>query len=101
MLKKMLFISICTLPALVFAAPSDFKGLVGLFTTGLVNPIIKLLTGIAVLFFIWGIVKYIASAGNAEEAKKGKSIMVYGVIALFVLSSFWGIVQFFYQDIFG
>jgi len=55
---------------------------------------IGVLSAIALLVFIWGIVKYMTSAGSADKAKEGKSIMIYGVIALFVLFSVWGLVYF-------
>ena len=29
-----------------------------------------------------------------KKAKEGKSIMIYGVIAIFVMSSIWGLVKF-------
>ncbi len=91
---------LATVPTLTLAAPSDLKELIGL-ATDLINPILGLLTGLAVLYFVWGIVKYMKSAGDPKSAGEGKSIMLYGILGLFVLFSFWGIVQFFYTDIFG
>jgi len=46
---------------------------------------------LALVVFIWGLVQYIWSAGNPDAASKGKSIMIWGVIALFVMSAIWGI----------
>lgn len=88
-------------PLVMFAAaPKNLGELIGI-ATSLINPILSLLTGLAVLYFVWGIVKYIKSAGDAKAAAEGKSIMLYGILGLFVLFSFWGIVQFIYTDIFG
>ncbi|MBP9771526.1 MAG: hypothetical protein KBD16_01215 [Candidatus Pacebacteria bacterium] len=88
-------------PAVVLAAPAKNLGeLIKMFTS-LVNPLIGLLTGLALLFFIWGIVQYILYAGDEKKKKSGKDTMVYGVIALFVLFSFWGIVRFLSESIFG
>lgn len=100
--KKIVYIlSAALIPSFAFAAaPQNLKELIEGFT-GLINPILALLTGLAVLYFVGGIVKYIKNAGDAKKAAEGKSIMIYGVLALFVLFSFWGIVQFIYQDIFG
>ncbi len=51
--------------------------------------------GIALFFFFWGIVTFIfkesVGDGAREQAKKR---MVWGVVALFVLTSVWGIVGF-------
>lgn len=95
-----LILTAFVVPTVVFAAPENLGALIKIFTD-LVNPIIGLLTGLAVIYFVWGIVKYIASAGDEGKAKEGKSVMIYGVIALFVLFSFWGIVQLFYESIFN
>ncbi len=61
-----------------------------------VQKIIKILIpiafGLAVLFFFWGMAKYIWSAGGAKD--EGKRIMVWGVVALFVMTMIWGIVSF-------
>lgn len=46
----------------------------------------------ALLFFFWGVAKYIRSEGSGKD--EGKKIMVWGVIALFVMSSVWGLVYF-------
>ncbi len=61
--------------------------------TEIINPAIYLLFGIAVLMFIWGIISYIASAGNPGKAEQGKKIMLYGIIGLFVMASALGIVK--------
>lgn len=80
--------------------PDDLAGLIKLFTD-LVNPLIGLLTGLAVLLFVWGIVTYIAAQSNEQMKASAKNTMFYGVIALFVLFSFWGIVEFLQNSIFG
>lgn len=48
----------------------------------------------------WGIVKFIASAGNEEKLKKAKTILTWGVIGIVVLASVFGIIQFI-QSYFG
>jgi len=60
----------------------------------ILNMLLWVFATLALLVFFWGIIKYIASAGNAEKAKEGKSIMIYGAVALFVLFSIFGIIQF-------
>ncbi len=57
--------------------------------------LIPMAFAICLLYFFWGIAKYIGvSAGSEEAAKEGKRVMVWGVIALFVVSSIWGIISF-------
>ena len=87
-------------PLFAFAAPGNLAELIKLFTD-LINPLIGLLTGVAVLLFIWGIVKYILYASDEKKKLSAKDTMVYGIVALFVLFSFWGIVQFLKGAVFG
>ncbi|HXK39924.1 MAG TPA: pilin [Candidatus Paceibacterota bacterium] len=92
--------SIAFLPLLVFAAPKNLKELIKVFTD-LINPVIGLLTGFAVLLFVWGIVEYILYSGDEKKKKSAKDTLFWGVIALFVLFSFWSIVQLLKRSIFG
>lgn len=57
----------------------------------LATPIV---VGLALLAFFWGLVKYIFNAGNEDARKEGKQIMIWGIVALFVMVSIWGIVNF-------
>ena len=57
--------------------------------TGILIPIAFAL---CLLYFFWGVAKYIKSAGTDKE--EGKSIMVWGVVGLFVAASIWGIIFF-------
>ncbi|MEK7634941.1 MAG: hypothetical protein AAB446_00705 [Patescibacteria group bacterium] len=63
---------------------NDFSGIVS-------NILVPLVFTSALLFFFYGVAKYIWSAGDKEESKK---IMIWGIVALFVMSSVWGIVYF-------
>ena len=100
--RKIIYIGMGTLlmiPVGVFAAES-IGGLISEFT-GLINDLIGLLSGIAFLVFIWGLVKFIYNAGSEEGRREGKNRMVWGIVGLFVLLSIWGIVSFFQESIFG
>ena len=61
---------------------------------GLLQQAIGVLAALALLVFVWGLVKFIARAGSDEGRKEGKQVMIWGVVALFVLVSLWGIVGF-------
>ena len=81
-------------PAVAFAARAvtDFKSFICLLVD-LINPILVLLSGLAVLAFLWGVTKYIWNAGNEGKKEEGRQVMVYGLIGLFVFFSFWGIIK--------
>ena len=59
---------------------------------GLINDLIPLIIAIAVIGFLWGLAMFIFKAGNDEEQKKARSIMIWGILALFVMVSVWGLV---------
>jgi hypothetical protein len=61
---------------------------------GLVNKAIPIVAGIFLLAFFWGLVKFIFAAGNEEAKSEGKKLMIWGVIAFFVMLSIYGLVRF-------
>lgn len=55
------------------------------------NALIGLFITLAIVVFFWGLIKYLANAG--EEKAAGLQIMLYGIIAIFVMVSIWGIIR--------
>lgn len=57
----------------------------------ILNAIIPLLLALGVVYFVWGVVRFMIS--DAEEAKtKGKDQIIYGLVGLAVIISLWGLV---------
>lgn len=73
----------------------DITSIIDWVTCTLVKSVIPLLITLAVVGFIWGIVKYFLNPDNEEKRKQGKTFMVWGLIALFVMVSMWGIIGIF------
>jgi hypothetical protein len=65
-----------------------------------VDNLIPILIGIALLVFLWGLVTYIAKAGNEEARKQARKFIVWGIIIMFVIMTVWGLVALL-QYIFG
>ncbi len=58
---------------------------------GYLNYIVPALITIAVVYFIWGVITFMTSSD--EEAKKmGRTKIINGLIGLFVIVAFWGII---------
>jgi hypothetical protein len=58
---------------------------------GYLNFIVPALITIAVIYFIWGVITFMTSP--SEEAKKmGRAKIINGLIGLFVIVAFWGII---------
>ena len=96
-MKKLSYISLflLALPILVSAQLNGVKGLIKA-VGGLINPLIAILVGLALLAFFWGLLKFIFKIGGDEKAEEsGKTIMKWGLIAMFVMLSVMGIINFF------
>lgn len=70
----------------------DFKTLVDLIIASILKPITVLIIGLAVLYFLLGVLKYIQSVGDETKRKEGATMMTYGIIGIFVMVSLWGLV---------
>lgn len=57
----------------------------------ILNSIIPVLVALGLVYFVWGVVRYVIADGE-EAKKKGKDIMVYGVIGFAVIIGLWGLV---------
>lgn len=70
------------------------KTVFNLFESGidLVNRLIYLCIGLALVGFLWGVLRFLFSGGNEKLKKDGKDFMVYGILVLFVMTSVWAIV---------
>ncbi len=82
------------IPEFAFAAvtTSTLVEVLGSFT-GLINKAIPPVLGLTLLFFLWGLAKYILAAADEKKQVEGRTIMVEGIIALTVAVSVWGLVN--------
>lgn len=60
----------------------------------ILNIVVPIVVTLALIYFLWGLAQYILSAGDEEKKTDGKHIMIWGIIALFVMVSVWGLVRF-------
>jgi hypothetical protein len=94
MKKLALIVGALALPLVSFAASADFGGLIESLgsLSSLIAVIIPILFSLALLGFFYGVIMYIwGKEDNKEQAKK---TMIWGIVALFVMSSVWGLVAF-------
>lgn len=71
---------------------TDITKIINFASCTLANAVIPLLIGLAVTAFVYGIIQFFLNPDNEEKRKAGKSYMLWGIIALFVMVSFWGLV---------
>ena len=80
------------LPFVAFAQ-TTFAELV----TGTLLPLLQLMSiviiALTVLFILWNGVQMIMEADNAQKKADSRSMMMWGVVMLFVMVGMWGIVE--------
>jgi hypothetical protein len=89
-MKKFIFLGLVLVsPSLVLAADAfSIVGTIGQWL-GFVVPV---LIALAVAWFIWGVIMYLI-AGDEEKKKKATGMIVGGLIGLFIIVAFWGIIR--------
>lgn len=97
-MKKLLYAAIVFSPALALAQNSS-PSLGNLETLllsiqRLIGIALPVVIGLALLGFFWGLMQFVFAAGNEEKKKEGRTHMIYGIIALFVMVAVWGLVGF-------
>lgn len=63
-----------------------------LFGCILAAAVLPLLVTLAVVIFIIGVIKYIVKSNEQKDREEGRKFMIYGIVALFVIVSIWGLV---------
>ncbi|MES3005289.1 MAG: hypothetical protein V4690_04295 [Patescibacteria group bacterium] len=93
-MKKFIYTVLSFAPAIGLAQEADLGGIERLVDSigGIINSLLPILFALALVYFFWGLIKYIRAAGDAKAAAEGKSIMIYGVIALTVMVSIYGLI---------
>lgn len=99
-MKKALPISFAALvsflPLAAFAATGQgtLGEVVGTFGE-LIGAAVPIAAALALLAFFWGLAMYLFNFGDGKEEKQkqGRNLMIYGILAIFVMVSVFGIAQ--------
>lgn len=79
--------------------PTTLSDLVDIFLK-LIQAALPVIAALALLAFLWGLTRFIFRLGGDEKAvTEGKNLMKWGLIALFLLLSFWSIIRLIYGDL--
>lgn len=102
-MKKIIYICIASLlmyPNIGHAqAVSNFEQLVGKIY-GIVSNFVPMIVSLTVIVFLWGIFQLVRS--NSEDARSDAiKVITFGVVALFVMVSVWGLVAILSNTFFG
>lgn len=57
----------------------------------IINPLILFMFGLAIAFFLYGVLEFILHQDNEEAKTKGKSHMIWGIVGLTIMVTVWSI----------
>jgi hypothetical protein len=63
--------------------------------------IIPFLLGLGLVIFLIGVVGYVRAGDNEEKRQAGRDLMIFGIVALFVMVAVWGLVKILYTTFIG
>ncbi len=91
-MKKVIIAALAFVP--VIASAQNLGNLETLLRSvgRLIDIALPIIVAIGLLAFFWGLVKFIFA--GEEGKKEGQSLMIWGLVALFVMVAVWGIVRF-------
>ncbi len=93
-LKYLTVFSLIFVPLITFGQPNiTWINSFMAQATAIMGILVKLGIAVAMLMFIWGLVMFIAKSGNEQAVAEGKKRMIWGIVALFVIVSVWGLVS--------
>ena len=91
-MKKFIIAALALTPSFAFAQDlGNIEQLVGSIGD-IVAMALPIVVALALLAFFWGLVKYIFAVADDDKAA-GKKLMIWGIIAFFVMVSVWGLVE--------
>ncbi len=61
--------------------------------TELFSPLYQAAVGVAILYFLYGVAKYVLDLNNPEKQTFGKSHLLWGMVGLFIILSVGGILS--------
>lgn len=79
----------------------SIAGIIGWFI-GLLNYVVQFIIALALIAFLYGIFRMVfLDASNEAERAKARKFMIWGICALFVMVSVWGLVNVLRTSVFG
>ena len=83
----------CSATNTILADNPKLQNLLTYFTCIIYKSVIPLVFALAVLMFVWGVVQYVINSAEEAKKEKGRQFMLWGIIALTVMVSIWGLVK--------
>jgi uncharacterized membrane protein len=56
-----------------------------------INGFVPIILSLAVIYFLWGVTNYVRAATEPQKREEGRQMIIYGLIAIFVMVSMWAL----------
>src|SRR3989344_4866273 len=95
MKKVLIALGVLLTPVVTFAATPLVDNLTNVVKDlgGFVNALIAFFIGIAVVVFIYGLIRFVVNQGDEEKRAAAKWYMIYSILAIFIMVSIFGIIR--------
>ncbi|HDQ16762.1 MAG TPA: hypothetical protein ENN31_01405 [Candidatus Vogelbacteria bacterium] len=93
-MKKVIYLSLLDvlfLPSMTLAQEGTIQNAVEVFG-GIIALLIPIMIALGIVIFFYGLAMYLLKAGEEEGQRGARNLMIYGVVAVFVMVSIWGLV---------
>jgi len=70
-------------------AYADFNSFLTNIDNMIINPLIKLLFALAVVYFLYGVFEFLSNQENEEKKTSGKNHMLWGIIGITIMMGVW------------
>lgn len=74
------------------ATVTSFVKIIG-FIHAFINTVMPIIISLAVLYFVWNVFLFVGAGDDEEKRKAARGKMIFGIIAIFVMVSVWGLVN--------
>ncbi|OHA85330.1 MAG: hypothetical protein A2408_01215 [Candidatus Yonathbacteria bacterium RIFOXYC1_FULL_52_10] len=97
-IKISAWILVAMLPVAVFATgpltigTQADAGDVFAFVGTILNLLASLFVSLAVVYFLWGLAKFVLNSGDEEARKEARSMIVHSIVAIAIMVSVWALV---------
>jgi glucose uptake protein GlcU len=99
-LKYFIFPVAVLMPVFTSAQPVDAVNNFVSTIQGWTGLLLPTLIALALVLFLWGVLRYLFSKDGPAK-KEARDFMMWGIVALFVMVSVWGLVKVLQDVIFG
>lgn len=99
-MKKVVYASLAFAPVMALAQSFTSLDNIVSFIARTIRTLIPVFFGLAIIYFFWGLIKFLQAAGDPKAQEAGRNQMIWGVITIAVMISVYGLALWL-QTLFG